>query len=610
MPKTYTVKQVADALGFSTNTVYKYLEEGKIKAARLGKEGRFKIPESEYARLTGRHLTGTGEQVLEKGGIYNPDLMEWFLGLAGIFVGVAYFLFPLEYRFVSIEPWRYWLVIAGVASLGGGIAVVAVDMFWAESKKLTFWSHALLAIGFGILTNAFRLMGNWTSMVWFVGLTMSVVLACRKSWEYLRFMGLVWWILAVGGLVWAFHPEPGFLAGVQIYQFALYNPWTFWAIWASMGTALIVGNLTNHNTRFPAKYIAGLLLAGVFFGIAVLYVVNLEWGRAVVAMLIAVFAGLFMFVGGTDKRLDLTRKQATTSFGWMGLVLILGLVVIHFSQTQFKKFLLEEGNRKVEMAVSLIDTYVSTAAKRAMEFAQSSDLADLVTGRNSLALDVKTKEMYNVAVTMRRVLVIDKNGETLSLYPPIDGRTRGGFANVADREYFIQAKAGRKIIVSEAIKPRFITLSTAVYVGSPIQDRNGNFLGMVLGALDLQELTAQLKSVEGGSTGFVSAADRNGTIFLHRDPAYLGQQVKLSQSMLDAIGGKSGQREGYAESGELMLQSYAPVKSLGWGIVVNQLYSAAFSDSFLTTFTIFLMTVLAGVGTLLVTTSSKWKWRL
>ena len=34
MPKTYTVKQVAEALGVSTNTVYKYLEEGKISATR------------------------------------------------------------------------------------------------------------------------------------------------------------------------------------------------------------------------------------------------------------------------------------------------------------------------------------------------------------------------------------------------------------------------------------------------------------------------------------------------------------------------------------------------------------------------------------------------
>lgn len=29
-PKTYTVKQVANLPGFSTNTVYRYLDEGKV----------------------------------------------------------------------------------------------------------------------------------------------------------------------------------------------------------------------------------------------------------------------------------------------------------------------------------------------------------------------------------------------------------------------------------------------------------------------------------------------------------------------------------------------------------------------------------------------------
>src|SRR3990167_304165 len=55
MPKTYTVKQVAKILGFSTNTVYKYLDEGKIKATRLGSEGRFRIPEEELIRLVGKN---------------------------------------------------------------------------------------------------------------------------------------------------------------------------------------------------------------------------------------------------------------------------------------------------------------------------------------------------------------------------------------------------------------------------------------------------------------------------------------------------------------------------------------------------------------------------
>ncbi len=47
MENIYTVKEAAKILGFSTNTLYKYLENGAIEAARgVGKQARFRIPHS------------------------------------------------------------------------------------------------------------------------------------------------------------------------------------------------------------------------------------------------------------------------------------------------------------------------------------------------------------------------------------------------------------------------------------------------------------------------------------------------------------------------------------------------------------------------------------
>lgn len=53
LPKLYTIKQVTEILGVSTNTLYKYLSEGKINALRFSKKGRFRIPETEVTRLLG-----------------------------------------------------------------------------------------------------------------------------------------------------------------------------------------------------------------------------------------------------------------------------------------------------------------------------------------------------------------------------------------------------------------------------------------------------------------------------------------------------------------------------------------------------------------------------
>src|SRR3989339_1765629 len=50
MAATYTVKQVAEILGYSTNSIYSFLKEKRIKGVRVGK-GRFRIPQSELNRL-------------------------------------------------------------------------------------------------------------------------------------------------------------------------------------------------------------------------------------------------------------------------------------------------------------------------------------------------------------------------------------------------------------------------------------------------------------------------------------------------------------------------------------------------------------------------------
>jgi excisionase family DNA binding protein len=58
MEKFYSVKEVAKALGVSTNTVYKYVNEKKLRFARIGR-GRFKIPSSELSPFLFRRPSDT-----------------------------------------------------------------------------------------------------------------------------------------------------------------------------------------------------------------------------------------------------------------------------------------------------------------------------------------------------------------------------------------------------------------------------------------------------------------------------------------------------------------------------------------------------------------------
>lgn len=57
-PKLYTVKEAAELVGVSTNTLYKYLDENKIKAARGSAiQGRFRIPQTALEEFLGISLS-------------------------------------------------------------------------------------------------------------------------------------------------------------------------------------------------------------------------------------------------------------------------------------------------------------------------------------------------------------------------------------------------------------------------------------------------------------------------------------------------------------------------------------------------------------------------
>lgn len=60
-PKLYTVKEAAKVVGVSTNTLYKYLDDGRIHAARgTALQGRFRIPESALEEFLGISLSSQG----------------------------------------------------------------------------------------------------------------------------------------------------------------------------------------------------------------------------------------------------------------------------------------------------------------------------------------------------------------------------------------------------------------------------------------------------------------------------------------------------------------------------------------------------------------------
>ena len=68
MARFYTVSQTAKILGFSTNSIYKFLDAKRLKSTRgNSKQGRFRIPHSSIEEYLGTELSETAvSQALTK----------------------------------------------------------------------------------------------------------------------------------------------------------------------------------------------------------------------------------------------------------------------------------------------------------------------------------------------------------------------------------------------------------------------------------------------------------------------------------------------------------------------------------------------------------------
>ncbi len=105
----YTVKEAARILGLSTNTVYKYLEEGSLKGKRFEDRGRFKIPFSELAPyLAGEDSIKTTQDAQD--GQKAGGRLGIFELVLGIFLGLIFFNFfsqrPLMAD-IATAVWNY-----------------------------------------------------------------------------------------------------------------------------------------------------------------------------------------------------------------------------------------------------------------------------------------------------------------------------------------------------------------------------------------------------------------------------------------------------------------------------------------------------------------------
>lgn len=595
MPKTYTVKEVADILGFSTNSIYTFLKEKRIKGVRIGK-GRFRIPEEELSRIL--HLSkkpqvaesmssvaatantliqGSMEQtgdaalfVPEVGRIIKhgdtlsvPNIFDWFVGMAAVIAGVGLFLFngplavgPLA-KFAMVYPViRVILIAAGLGIIVSG--VVARNGFLHK-----FFQLSLVVLG---SINAFGLARNgdmegamlYGSMALMVLITNLVPLGGIVS--ILMYASVIA-VCMPAALI--FFPND---AHIQAFSAFFQAPVTTMAMISVVVSAVLLPGLwVGYTGRRKVFIVSTAAAAIVDMLVAVLYGHVQMWSRAFYFIVISYFIGLLPYWWPLQQHIHRRYRMVLHGiFIGVGAILLISILVINLLQQNAWRSKEKDFAGKIKIAQTTLQNETTSVQGLLQVAATNRDFVETIHTKDMAKLTANAKILYEGSPSIRRLVFLDAAGGGVAMYP------YGEFdeANFAHREYFQQAKATGKPFLSGvfAANPDHVA-RYVVSVAVPFYGKDGEFWGVMVASLDLQRIGLQLSQIAVDADGeYFVVADSLGNILLHPDESLIGTTIPDTDPLRRGLKGMSDVTFSEFIDKSFGMIAYADVPALRWAI--------------------------------------------
>ena len=190
------------------------------------------------------------------------------------------------------------------------------------------------------------------------------------------------------------------------------------------------------------------------------------------------------------------------------------------------------------------------------------------TGNIDAAEDALKDVMKKVGSNYEAAYVTDANGVIQA--DGVGGTYRG--INVADRDYFQSAKNGKSII-GTPVKSKKTGKPIAV-AATPLYGDNGNFVGTLCAALNVEMICQTINETKIGNTGYAFMFDGEGMTVAHPKKEFVlelnGKTIQGMESLIKVMLEQKTGIESYAFKGVDKLAGYAPVPLTGWSIGITQ----------------------------------------
>lgn len=609
MPKTYTVKDVADILGYSTNSIYTFLKEKRIKGVRVGK-GRFRIPEEELSRvlhlskqtqkgpnvpvvapLTMTQLDGstigvpTDNAIVDENigkwlGTWNGrmNLFDWFIAGVSILIAAAIILVPQMVGNIWGTAYDVWFMPVSVAFGFAGIGLILVNFFslihdTAVWRKLFLVILACSYLGFAYVQ---WVTGNPASMYIFLVLGLSVVAAALWSLTDVSALMLMGFGFAVvTPIIVFYYPQSVWMPWIANLSFIQQTAFlVVWLLGWIVGLVVVWWISGRGNLFFAAVLSAVMSVVVVAFAIY-----HIEHFRIASSLLMILAAIMLLILPFWRSMQQAVKRGKILAFGAYATILMIFIIDIGVftmvEQSMLASTSVEMGNRLTYARDELSNYFtVSTRSLESVannsEFVTSVEKSDQVTGIGML------RSIFEGSGVIRKLEVLDATGQLVWSYPggAVVQRVNNGF-----RDYFIQVMDKKMTYVSDVITSDTTGNTPSMVIATPVFNKKKDVIAVLVGNLDINVLQLELGKISSPELNEQFAiADHDTRWIMHPDPKRQFSVLTPSEKIVAQQPERTfvTMRD---QNRELVLTGNIIIPNTNWRLFVRSSVTALFSKS-------------------------------
>lgn len=220
---------------------------------------------------------------------------------------------------------------------------------------------------------------------------------------------------------------------------------------------------------------------------------------------------------------------------------------------------------KLVYGQNVVETTIKSSQDKMESLANNKLFEDAYEKNNPMIRDALIKNIFDYSTTFRRIVLADKNGDIITVYPPANLQ----YMNIAFRDYFKAVKSSNRPFLSDVFTTAVNGVKTnIVSINVPIIDGQGNFSGILIGSFDIGSLSNNLQLIANQPDNeYFVVIDGQG------QPIVMPKNIKLSEAdtaLLMTNNQNSFKVEEALDLDEKLIQIHSQLDNIGWRIAIRR----------------------------------------